>query len=177
MSDSLLDRILIGVRRQASSRRRHGLALDRRCVARYIGLVDASYELFDHTADMGLRIRAGSLDGLLEPASRALYAAIGSLVPGDERRERRLTLADGTAADLLRDFLTELLVAFERESLMVAAVKHASFTDARLDAELVMSKVRVDQSSLEREVKAITYHELEIRPIPGGVEATIIVDI
>ena len=34
------------------------------------------YELFDHTADLGLRIRADSLSELFSEAARALFSAI-----------------------------------------------------------------------------------------------------
>jgi len=80
--------------------------------------VEASYELFDHTADMGLRVCAPSYEALLDPAAQALYAAIGSLVPGEVAETRRIELHDEDPAYLLRDFLTELLHIFEREKLM-----------------------------------------------------------
>ena len=34
------------------------------------------FETFDHTADLGLRIRAETLEGLFEEAARALFSLI-----------------------------------------------------------------------------------------------------
>jgi len=139
--------------------------------------VEPAYELFDHTADMGLRIRAVSLEALLVPATSALYAAIGTLVPGETAGARRIEVKDDEAAYLLRDFLTELLVMFERESRMVTTIDSAEFRDGFLAAECRLSTVDVPRSVLQREVKAITYHELAIKSTSGGFEATVIVDI
>ena len=40
------------------------------------GSIDGMYEFFEHTADLGLRIRAADLDTLFVEAAQALFAAI-----------------------------------------------------------------------------------------------------
>ena len=139
--------------------------------------VEYGFELFDHTADLGFRVRALSLAGLIKPASEALYAAIGTLVAGRDAGQRRIEIRDDDAAYLLRDYLTELLVAFEREALIATTVGVVSFEDGCLVADVAFATIDQDQSVLCREVKAVTYHELAIRELPGGFEATVIVDI
>jgi len=49
--------------------------------------------------------------------------------------------------------------------------------DHHLSATLAVRAIDDRRSVYFREVKAITYHELEICPISGGYEATLIVDI
>ena len=55
--------------------------------------------------------------------------------------------------------------------------RHYAFTGQALIVTVPTRSLDIRRSDLRREVKAITYHELAIRSIPGGVEATIIVDI
>ena len=136
-----------------------------------------SFEIFDHTADAGLRLLAPTLDGLLEPAANGLYALIGDLVPSEEARRFDLELAGTDAANLLRDYLGELLFLFETQRRMIGSLDARSFDDHELSLRAQSLAIDTRSSLFHREVKAITYHELDIREIPGGVEATIIVDI
>lgn len=139
--------------------------------------MDASFELFDHTADMGLRIRAATMPGLLQPAAEALYAAIGELTPTGDATPQRMELTDGEPAELLRDFLTELLVLFERDGRIVTRIVSPVLNESLLAATCTIAPIDEDACIFAREVKAITYHELDIREVPGGFEATMIVDI
>jgi len=139
--------------------------------------VEASYELFDHTADMGIRVRAATLDGLVSPAVEGFYSAIGELAAGDDVAPFALSLNGDDAATLLRDFLTELLILFEREKRMVKTIDQASLSDRRLSVRGTTARVDPDRSVFCREVKAVTYHALKIVNVPGGFEATFIVDI
>ena len=136
-----------------------------------------SFELFDHTADIGFRVRAATPAELLEPAGRALYTVIGELFPGGEPSPIRLEMTGAQRPYLLRDYLAELLNLFERRRRMVTSVTAAEFTDARLGATVQTAALDLERSAYHREVKAITYHELDIRTVPGGHQATVIVDI
>ena len=139
--------------------------------------MEPSYEFFDHTADMGIRVRARTLPELLMPAAEALYAAIGELVACATTATITFDSDGDEPAVLLRDFLTELLILFEREKRRLVTVVESSFAAQRLTVTANIAPVDVERSVFHREVKAITYHELSIRAIPGGYEATFIVDI
>ncbi len=136
-----------------------------------------TFELFDHTADMGFRVRAASLGGLLAPAARALYAVVGDLVAAGAPNPIPIDLKASDAATLLRDYLAELLHLLDRDDRIAIGVDVERFTDSRLIATVETDRLDETRSVADREVKAITYHELAIRSIPGGFEATVIVDI
>ena len=139
--------------------------------------MEASFEIFDHTADAGIRVFAPTMPGLLAPAGQGLYAVIGELVASGETQPVSFDLQDLDAPVLLHDYLTELLVLFECDRRMVGSVSVSTFTERRLTATAFISLVDRGRSVYHHEVKAITYHELGIRTIPGGYEATVIVDI
>jgi SHS2 domain-containing protein len=139
--------------------------------------VQPSYEFFDHTADMGIRVRAATMPGLLMPAAEGLYAAIGELVAVGDGSLLHFDFRGDDPSVLLRDFLTELLILFERDKRRLVAVVDAAFTESRLTVTAKTAPVDLERSAFHREVKAITYHELSIRTVPGGYEATFIVDI
>ena len=136
-----------------------------------------SYEFFDHTADMGIRVRAATMAELLMPAAEGLYSAIGELVAVSDESSMRFEFQGDDPSVMLRDFLTELLILFERDQRCLVAVVDAAFTESRLTVTAKTAPVDLERSAFHREVKAITYHELNIRTIPEGYEATFIVDI
>jgi len=138
----------------------------------------AGYELYDHTADLGIRVHAATLPELVWPATQALYAAIGELRPRDAEAESRpIDLADEDAALLLRDYLAQLLRWFEIEKRIAVEADIREFTPQRLAGRVRVAPVDLDASLLSREVKAVTYHALALRPIAGGFEFSVIVDI
>jgi SHS2 domain-containing protein len=141
------------------------------------------FELFDHTADIGIRAVAPTLAGLVAPAARGLYAVIGDLVPRSEQGPHRQPactsweLTGDEPAILLRDYLAELLTLFDRDHRMAVAHDVKEFRVGRLALEATVCPVDEERSAYIREVKAITYHALAIQRTPEGYEATIIVDI
>ena len=139
--------------------------------------MEPSFEIFDHTADAGIRIFAPSMPELLAPAGEGLYAVIGELVTTGGTRPVEINLEGSEAPVLLRDYLAELLVLLERDRHMIESLEVSTFTDRQLIATVSSAPVDRQRSAYLREVKAITYHELDIRTIPGGYEATVIVDI
>jgi len=139
--------------------------------------MQAGFEFFDHTADMGLRVFAPSLAGLVPPAAVGLYSVIGELVPIGASLPFTFEWSGDEPSLLLRDFLTELLFLFERDHRIVVAPAAREFTPTRLSISGPSFAVDESKSVYYREVKAITYHELAIRSVAGGYEATIILDI
>jgi SHS2 domain-containing protein len=135
------------------------------------------FELFDHTADIGVRAMAPTLAELLRSATDGFYTVIGELTAGASPRNERFEFTDGEPALLLRDYLAELLMLFEHERRMLTAVEVEAFERGCL---IVVGESRdVDESTsiFHREAKAVTYHELQVREVDEGYEATFIVDI
>ena len=135
------------------------------------------YELFDHTADLGVRVTAPTLPALVRPATDGLYAAIGEVVARDAPTCWTLELSGDDPSLLLRDYLAELLHLFDTQHRRVTDVDVREFSAERLAVSGQARPIDPAASRLEREVKAVTYHELAIRRIAGGFEAVYIVDI
>ena len=139
--------------------------------------MEPSFEIFDHTADAGIRIRASTLPGLLMPAAQGLYAVVGELVPTSEVQPVRFEMEESDEPIMFRDYLGELLILLEREKRMITAIEDAAFDEHHLAATAKAAVVDDQRSAYHREVKAVTYHELDIKVTPEGYEATVIVDI
>lgn len=135
------------------------------------------YEYFEHTADIGLRIRAANLSDLLAEAGRALFSVIVSNL--DEVRpveceEFRIAAAD--PEDLLHDWLGELLVSCDARHRVFSRFEVQADDDG-LTASAWGEPLDAERHALGMEVKAITYHQLKVKPDAGGWLAEVILDI
>ena len=88
------------------------------------------HETFEHTADLGLRIRAADLDTLFVEAAQALFEAIVEDLQS-VRPDRRVdaALAGDEREYLLFDWLKTLLYHFDAEHLLLSRFE-AHVTDA-----------------------------------------------
>lgn len=135
------------------------------------------YELFGHTADLGLRARAASVEELLAEAAKALFAAIVADLHSIEPREQRSFTIAGRELDyLLFDWLSELLYAFDSEHWLFCQF-NVKQTDQGLEAVAHGEPMDPARHQLEHEVKAITYHGLRVVKENGQWLAEVIVDI
>ncbi len=73
---------------------------------------------------------------------------------------------------LLVGFLSELLYRLESDRLAFDQIQ-LQFSTQSLDVHLEGAKV----ISQKKEIKAVTYHNLEIRQVNGSYEATIVFDV
>ncbi len=135
------------------------------------------YEFFSHTADLGLRVRAATLDELFADAARGL---VRMLVANPEAvecvDERTFSLQSDNIEYLLFDWLSELLYLFETSAWLPGQVA-VSVQANRLEATCRGEAVDRDRHNLEHEVKAITYHNLRVEQENGAWIAELIVDI
>jgi SHS2 domain-containing protein len=135
------------------------------------------YETFEHTADVGLRIRAEGLDQLFAEAGRALFSLIVANL--DEVRpveEVRFALAAPRNDDLLFDWLAELLYTFDTRRLLLSEFQ-VEVGAGRLSAVARGEPIDQPRHRLDMEVKAITYHGLRLERQNDGWLAEVIVDI
>lgn len=135
------------------------------------------YEVFEHTADLGLRVRAGSLDELFADAGRGFFQMLVSNLDAVEPRERVVFAIDGASPDfLLFDWLNELLYTFESRRLLLSKFE-VRVDDAGLHGVALGEPMDPERHRMEHEVKAITYHGLKVEQTDRGWLAEVIVDI
>jgi protein archease len=135
------------------------------------------YETFEHTADLGLRVRAADLPSLFAEAARGLFSIIVA-DPGAVRPLETISLnVKGDVPELLLfDWLSELLYIYETRRLLLSQF------DARLGPTGLTATARGEpidpnRHALDHEVKAITYHALKLQREADGWLAEVIVDI
>jgi SHS2 domain-containing protein len=137
------------------------------------------YEVFAHTADIGLRVRAATLDDLFIDAAIGLFSLIvGNLDDVQLRDELKFSISgkDGEHDFLLFDWLNELLFTFDSRRVVLRKFD-VHITPASVEAKAWGEPLDSTRHRLEHEVKAITYHGLRVVREHDGWLAEVIMDI
>ncbi|MCU0603647.1 MAG: archease [Desulfobacterales bacterium] len=132
------------------------------------------FEEIEHTADRALRIYGTSWAEFLVNAARgmnSILAAAPARTPG--RRSKSVQLEAIDAESLLVAWLSELAYWAEAESLIFDRFVFHELDAARMKSTVTGSAV----DHLDRHVKAVTYHGLNIVQDAAGFSATVVFDV
>ena len=132
------------------------------------------FEEVEHTADWALRVRGRDLRELLTNAARGMSSLLvpdPSTIPTNV--ERRFELEAFDAESLLVEWLSELAYWAEADLLVFRDFELARVTANHLEAVARGGQV----TSMQKAIKAVTYHNLEIVQTDHGLEATIVFDV
>ena len=134
------------------------------------------YELIEHTADIGIRVRAADLEGLFEKSARAMFdiMAEGGKSPALKKKVRIEQEAD-KLDELLVRWLNELLSLSETKELIFSGFRIERIEKNILKAEAEGSDIK--DYRINKEIKAATYHELKLEQTPSGWQAEVIFDV
>jgi SHS2 domain-containing protein len=138
------------------------------------------YEIFEHTADLGIRIRTDNLEELFVDAAHGLFSVmVANLDLVQCLDEVTFQLHTDNIEELLHDWLGELVYTFYARRLVLADFHvHVKVGKAcELTATARGEPFDPSRHETDVEVKAITWHELKVEQQPEGWQAEVIVDI
>ena len=135
------------------------------------------YEYFEHTADLGIRVRAPDVNTLFAEAATALFASIVDELDTVRPTQQVEIAVEGTDREyLLFDWLRELLFRFDADHMLLSGFD-VSVNETGLKAICWGEPIDPARHVLSHEVKAITYHGLRVEQDNDGWIAEVIVDI
>jgi SHS2 domain-containing protein len=141
-----------------------------------IGNDGRGYETFEHTADLGLLVRGRDLRDLFELAALGLCRIMfGRATAGTA--ERTVAQEGEEPEELLVAWLEEIIFAFEVEGFLTARAVVDDLGPGSVSGRLVGSVPPPGTARLGHSVKAVTYHDLEIRAADGLLEARVVLDV
>jgi SHS2 domain-containing protein len=132
------------------------------------------FEEVEHTADKALRIFGTNLADLFLNAAAGLTHMMVADVSGISTEiEKSIELSAIDTESLLVEWLSELAYWAESEMLVFKEFRIQKATARHLQARIFGGKAAL----LEKHIKAVTYHNLEIIKTGKGLEATIVFDV
>jgi SHS2 domain-containing protein len=139
----------------------------------------SNYKFFDHTADIGIEVTGRTRKELFMNAAEALFDVMIEN-KADERATKQLkeiTVAGADIADLLINYLRELLYLFNGEKFITGNCDIIEFANKELQARLTGESFNSKKHLIKTEIKAVTYSGVNVEKIKTGWKARIIFDV
>ena len=135
------------------------------------------YELIEHTADIGIRVRAKDVNELFKNAASAMFQIIA------EPKTPVILSSPELPVKLNAESTEQLFVNWLNELLSLSATKELIFCNFKINKieknclEASISGRPSDNFHINTEIKAATYHELKLEQKKSGWLAEVIFDV
>lgn len=136
----------------------------------------STYTLFDHTADIGIEIRARTKKELFRRAALALSHVLTGMpaIDSSGARQQNIYAEGADTEDLLVNFLREILYVLNGKNLFLCDCRIEKGGHRKLLAVLHLGQ---SEERPQLEIKAVTYHGLQIAREKSGWVARVIFDV
>jgi len=136
-----------------------------------------TYQLIAHTADFGIRLKGKDLPELFQKAALAVFDIVAqkkkNLSSG--KKEIKISLHAEDIAGLFISWLNELLSLSATRKIIFSDIQILKLENNHLEA--LAKGEDIENYTLNTEIKAATYHDLELKQVPGGWQAKVIFDV
>lgn len=134
-----------------------------------------NYELIEHTADIGIKLEAESLEAIFKNSALAVFDIIAEAKSHKPSRTETIKIIQKAEdiEELFINWLNELLSLSSAKELVFVNFKFNKLSENELEAEAEA----VRDYTIKSEIKAATYHELEIKKTGSGWGAKVIFDV
>ncbi len=139
----------------------------------------SNYKFFDHTADIGVEVKGRTRKKLFCNAAQALFDVMIESKTGRKaaKRQKKMTVDGADVADLLINFLRELLYLFNGEQFVTGSCEIVNFNNKKLTVQLTGEKFDNTKHLIKTEIKAVTYSGATVEKVKACWKARIILDV
>jgi SHS2 domain-containing protein len=130
------------------------------------------YREIEHTADWELEVWAPDPKSLIEQSARGMYSLAGVSLEDGPRKSTEVEIESIDLESMIVAFLSELLYLGETEGM--------GFDDLKLTIEEDTLRAQLSGApiaEMKKEIKAVTYHNLDVQKTERGLEVRIVFDV
>jgi SHS2 domain-containing protein len=135
------------------------------------------YEVFEHTADIGLHAYGSTLPELFIHAAQGMESLMVSPEQVRVQVSRKIVVEGHDIVSLLIAWLNELIFLFDTEYLIFREFEIGSLTETHLKGRASGEPYNAQRHDLGSAIKAVTWHEAAIEVTEEGYKARTIFDI
>jgi len=135
------------------------------------------YETFDHTADIGVRVFGRTVEEVFANAAYALFDQMTDLRKVGDGAVQEIFVEGADREDLLIRWLGELLFLCQGRGYLF---KEFSILHLNSNSLRAVARGEIFDSSrhhFKTEIKAVTYHQVEVKEMDGKWEGRVIFDV
>jgi SHS2 domain-containing protein len=127
----------------------------------------------EHTADWAIRVHGATLPDLFVNAATGMYSLVSDFSTVKPTVERAIEVKGVDAEALLVNWLNELIYHTEMDGEVFCEFHINSFEPTHLRATVEAGR----GIELKKQIKAVTFHNLQIVSTGNGCEVTIVFDV
>jgi len=135
------------------------------------------YKQIPHTADIAAVIYGRTVPELFENAAYAMFDMMGDISAMEPETAVKVQLEAPDTESLLISWLNELLYRSYFKQVLFFDFHVIALEGNKLTAGAKGQRISEDKKRLRLEIKAATYHDLEIKETGSGYEITIVFDV
>lgn len=142
--------------------------------------INSNYKYFDTTADIGIEVKSNSIEEALKLSAYATLNLITDIDNIKPKISKKIEIESEDEYGLLYDWITELLILLDSENFMTSKydIKTTKTNENYLLTGTIYGDTyNTDIYNYKTEVKAITYHEMNIEKQDEQITIKFIVDL
>ncbi|MGA3243331.1 MAG: archease [Bacteroidota bacterium] len=139
--------------------------------------MDSGFRILEHPSDIGLEVWGPDLAEVFRQAALGLTSILVDPASVRVRERRTLGLKGSDNENLLVRWLSEILYLYDGADFLVSDVEIRRLQDSSLAAILKGEKVDTGHHQFRMDVKAVTYHQLNIALDENVWTARVFLDI
>jgi len=140
-------------------------------------MMQKPYEVFEHTADVGIHAFGHTLPDLFIHAAQGMESLMVAPEQIRESVSREIAVEGHDLVSLLIAWLNELVFLFDTEYLLFRTFEIDDFTETSLKGRASGEPYDVQRHELGSAIKAVTWHEASVERAGDGYKVRIIFDI
>jgi SHS2 domain-containing protein len=135
------------------------------------------YELIDHTADIGIKVWGRTKKELFQNAAEAMFDLIVDKKTVKIKRTVKLNLKAPDIRELFVSWLRELLYQYSAKRMIFKKITVTDSSDTQINASASGEKIDNKRHIFKNDLKAVTYHGLDIKKTKAGWQTQVIFDV
>ena len=135
------------------------------------------YTLLDHTADLRIRVSGADPVDLFKNAGLALFDLITKPDRLKLREEIEVAVTGYDPADLMVNYLRELLYLWTGSEKLVKMIDILQISETSVSARVSADHYQPHRHTILHEIKAVTYHQIEVKRTADGWQAKVVFDV
>lgn len=136
-------------------------------------LVMQKYEILEHTTDLQIRAFGKTKEELFLNMMIGMFRGARAEVRDERKKMREVKIESTDEVGLLADFLSEVLALSDINDEAYFEAEFSKLTETELEAKIFGQPIE----KIGLEIKAVTYHGIEIKKVGDTWEAIILFDI
>jgi SHS2 domain-containing protein len=138
--------------------------------------LDQNWEIFEHTADVGIRAHGTDQAEAFANAATAMCSLITDLEYVKEDLVKEVKVGAPDRELLLVEWLNQLVYLFDTEYILIKRVEISHISDIELEARCFGERVDKSRHMLKTAIKSATYHMLKVEE-NLGFKVQVVLDV